>query len=135
MATERPAARRATRQLARVLEAVRSSGIEHPSADRVYERVRRALPRISLGTVYRNLQRLAAEGEIGVTYLEGRVARFDPTPAAHDHFVCQGCGRIEDLPPSEPPSGVASARRAGHLVTAHSLVLYGRCLACREVGT
>jgi Fur family transcriptional regulator, peroxide stress response regulator len=131
MATEARPTRRATRQLALVLEAVRSSGVEHPSADRVYERVRRVLPRISLGTVYRNLQRLADEGRIGVTHLEGRVARFDPTATAHDHFVCQACGGIEDLPPGPPPAGLHAARRAGHLVTSHAVVLYGRCRACR----
>jgi len=75
MAVERLRGRRTTRQLSLVLEAVKSSGVEHPSAERVFERVRSVLPRISLGTVYRNLQRLASEGRIGVTYLESRVAR------------------------------------------------------------
>ncbi|HYY05498.1 MAG TPA: transcriptional repressor [Candidatus Limnocylindria bacterium] len=131
MAAERPRARRSTRQLSVVLEAVRSSGVEHPSADRVFARVRRVLPRISLGTVYRNLQRLAEEGRIGVTYLEGRVARYDPTPATHDHFVCEACGRIEDLAPSQPVTGLRAARRAGHLVTSHAYVLTGRCRSCR----
>jgi Fe2+ or Zn2+ uptake regulation protein len=131
MATERMAGRRNTRQLSVVLEAVQSSGVEHPSADRVFERVRRVLPRISLGTVYRNLQRLAEEGRIGVTHLADRAARFDPTPAAHDHFVCQRCGRIEDLPPTPPTAGLRLARRAGHQVTSHALVIYGRCRACR----
>ena len=131
MAAEPPRPRRSTRQLSVVLEAVRSSGVEHPSADRVFARVRKVLPRISLGTVYRNLQRLAEEGRIGVTFLEGRVARYDPTTATHDHFVCEGCGRIEDLAPSRPTTGLRAARRAGHLVTAHAYVLTGRCRSCR----
>jgi len=131
MATERPRARRNTRQLSVVLEAVRSSGVEHPSADRVFARVRKVLPRISLGTVYRNLQRLAEEGQIGVTYLEGRVARYDPMTSTHDHFVCAACGRIEDLSPSRPVAGLRAARRAGHVVTAHAYVLTGHCRRCR----
>ena len=53
--------RRKTRQLAFVLDAVRASGTEHPSADRIFARVRGVLPTISLGTVYRNLHRLAAD--------------------------------------------------------------------------
>ncbi len=130
MASERPRARRNTRQLAVVLDAVRSPGVEHPSADRVFARVRKVLPRISLGTVYRNLQRLAEEGQIGVTYLEGRLARYDPTPSTHDHFVCELCGRIEDLTPSRPLAGLRAARRAGHVVTAHAYVLSGRCRSC-----
>ncbi|HUE30441.1 MAG TPA: transcriptional repressor, partial [Verrucomicrobiae bacterium] len=82
-------------------------------------------------TVYRNLQRLAEDGRIGVTYLEGRVARYDPTPSTHDHFVCEACGRIEDLTPSRPMTGLRAARRAGHLVTGHAYVLTGRCRSCR----
>jgi Fe2+ or Zn2+ uptake regulation protein len=128
MAAERR--RRTTRQLSVVLDAVRASGVEHPSAERVFERVRCVLPRVSLGTVYRNLQRLAAEGRIGVTYLEGRVARYDPTPAGHDHFVCRLCGRVDDLAPTRPAAGLRAARRAGHVVTSHAVVLYGRCRDC-----
>ena len=130
MATSERRARRTTRQLALVLETVRASGTEHPSADQVFARVRRQLPRISLGTVYRNLQRLAREGRIGVTYLEGRVTRYDPTPALHDHFVCQRCGRIDDLAVGPPREGLSAARRAGHEVTSHALVLYGACRDC-----
>jgi Fur family peroxide stress response transcriptional regulator len=132
MAVERLRGRRTTRQLSLVLEAVKSSGVEHPSAERVFERVRSVLPRISLGTVYRNLQRLASEGRIGVTYLESRVARYDPTPAGHDHFVCGQCGRIEDLAPTRPTAGLRAARRAGHVVTSHAVVLHGRCHDCPE---
>lgn len=121
-----------TRQLAVVLAAVKGSGVVHPSADDVFARVRPVLPRISLGTVYRNLQRLAAEGRIGVTHVDGRAARYDPTPDGHDHFVCRRCGRIEDLPTDEAPEGVRAARRAGHEVSAHALVLYGRCRDCLE---
>ena len=132
MALERRPGRRTTRQLSLVLEAVKRSGVEHPSAERVFERVRHVLPRISLGTVYRNLQCLAAEGRIGVTYLEGRVARYDPTPAGHDHFVCRLCGRVDDLAPTHPAAGIRAARRAGHVVTSHAVLLYGRCRECPE---
>jgi len=106
--------RRKTRQLAFVLDAVRASGTEHPSADRIFARVRGVLPTISLGTVYRNLHRLADEGRIGVLHLADRLARFDPTPGGHDHFVCEGCGRIEDLPTAPLDVEANAARRAGH---------------------
>ena len=132
MALEASPGRRTTRQLSLVLEAVKASGVEHPSAERVFERVRRVLPRISLGTVYRNLQRLAAEGRIGVTYLEGRVARYDPTLAGHDHFVCRLCGRVDDLSPTHPAAGIRAARRAGHVVSSYAVLLYGRCRDCPE---
>ena len=124
--------RRTTRQLMLVLEAVQGSGTAHPSADEVFAQVRRQLPRISLGTVYRNLTRLAAEGRIGVLHADGRAARFDPTPGPHDHFLCQRCGSIDDLGTTRPAEGWRMAHRRGHEVTAHALVLYGLCCGCRQ---
>ena len=132
---EAEARRRKTRQLALVLDAVLASGTEHPSADGIFARVRAVLPTISLGTVYRNLHRLADEGRIGVLHLADRLARFDPTPGGHDHFVCEGCGRIEDLPTAPLDVEANAARRAGHHVTGHALVLYGRCRACAASAT
>lgn len=131
MATRTEPARRSTRQLATVLAAVRASGVEHPSAECIHAEVRRRLPQISLGTVYRNLQRLADDGLIGVTRPGGGPARYDPTPGGHDHFVCCACGHIEDVPGSRPRAGWRAARRAGHLVASHALVLYGHCRDCR----
>ena len=121
------ARRRTTRQLALVLDAVRASGTEHPSADRIFARVRAVLPTISLGTVYRNLHRLAAEGHIGIVHLGDRL---DPMPGGHDHFVCEQCGHIEDLPATSLDLEANAARQAGHQVTGHALVLYGLCRAC-----
>ena len=123
--------RRTTPQLAVVLEAVRTSGAEHPTAERIYDRVRRVLPSISLGTVYRNLQRLVQEGQIGAAQLGARSLHYDPTAAPHDHFVCRGCGRVEDLTVDAPEPLHDPAHRAGHAVTSHTLVLYGQCRSCR----
>jgi len=128
-----PDRRRTTRQLALVLDTVQRSGTEHPTADRVFERVRQVLPHISLGTVYRNLQRLAGERRIGVTF-EGRVGRYDPTPTRHDHFLCESCGRIDDLDPTPVDAALAAAGRAGHAATSHTVVVYGRCRDCRRRG-
>jgi Fe2+ or Zn2+ uptake regulation protein len=124
--------RRSTLQLAVVLHAVQSSGTEHPTAERIYERVRRILPSISLGTVYRNLQRLVQEGRIGAAQLGARSLHYDPTTDAHDHFVCQQCGRVEDLMESAAEPARQAAHHAGHDVTSHTLVLFGRCRECRE---
>lgn len=122
--------RRQTRQLALVLAAVQSAGAEHPTAEDVCRRVRRVLPNVSLGTVYRNLQRLVAEGRVGVAQVGSRVARYDPIPSRHDHFVCGACGRIDDLTAPPPAALRRAAEDAGHHVTGHALVLYGRCHAC-----
>ncbi len=69
--------KRNTHQLQVVYQAV-CQARSHSSADEVYWQARRILPRISLGTVYHDLQRLVDEGRIGVFLLGERTARYDP---------------------------------------------------------
>ncbi len=71
---------------------------DHPSADIIYEEVRKFLPRISLGTVYRNLEIMSEAGTIMKLETGGSIKRFDPFPDPHPHFRCIKCGAIEDLP-------------------------------------
>ena len=76
--------RRSTRQRRVVFEAVIGTK-SHPTAEWVYDAVRREMPRVSLGTVYRNLQVLAEEGKIRSFERGGRI-RYDGDLALHDHF-------------------------------------------------
>src|SRR5713226_9782672 len=122
--------KRATPQLAAVYEALQGDH-SHPSADEIYLRVRKTLPRISLGTVYRNLQRLVREGKIRMVLLGGRVARYDPMVAEHDHFICQQCGRVEDvLLERDRRMTLAPLMDEGFAVTAHSMAIHGVCQSC-----
>ena len=69
----------------------------HPTAAELYAKVRRRLPRISLGTVYRNLDLLAEMGKIQKLDLAGGETRFDGNPEPHCHMRCVRCGRVDDL--------------------------------------
>jgi Fe2+ or Zn2+ uptake regulation protein len=88
---------RMTRQRKVILEELRRIN-NHPSADELYERVRERLPRISLGTVYRNLEILTELGEIQTLELSGSIRRFDGIPTKHYHIRCIQCGRVDDAP-------------------------------------
>jgi len=117
-----------------VLEVVRATDA-HPTAETVHRMVRRRLPRVSLGTVYRNLRLLVAEGL--VKELHGPHARFDGNTSEHHHFTCLWCGRILDVdgPLTEPHSRALCSRvaaRGGFSVTHHRIEFYGRCAACRR---
>ena len=81
--------RRTTKQLEVVWDAVREDK-SHPTADQIYDRVRRKLPNISLGTVYRNLQKLVADQKLQVL-MRGRSQHFDPLVERHQHFICETC--------------------------------------------
>jgi Fe2+ or Zn2+ uptake regulation protein len=123
--------RRQTLQRRVIRETVRSSRI-HPTAEHVYDQVRRRLPRISLGTVYRNLQLLVSEGELQVWSRGGR-ARFDGDLSDHDHFVCEACGLLLDL--ERPATALSTEKRLrarGHEVNDRVLDFIGLCRDCRR---
>jgi Fur family ferric uptake transcriptional regulator len=69
----------------------------HPTADQLYEIVRKRLPGISLSTVYRNLEILSAEGVIMKMDMAGTQKRFDGTVENHYHIRCVECGRLDDI--------------------------------------
>ena len=62
----------------------------HPTAEMVYQQLKPEMPRLSLGTVYRNLQQMAREGRL--TELDGPVTRFDAVTRPHTHFRCRAWG-------------------------------------------
>ncbi len=88
---------RTTQQRTIILEEVRASN-SHPSADELYSRVKKRLPRISLGTVYRNLEILTQLGEIQELKLSGSLKRYDWNPNKHYHIRCINCDRVDDAP-------------------------------------
>ncbi|MDE0342892.1 MAG: transcriptional repressor [Deltaproteobacteria bacterium] len=120
---------RRTRQLEVIWEAVKGE-MSHPTADQIYDRVRKDMPHISLGTVYRNLQKLAADGKLQILTID-RTQHFDPLLKKHPHFICESCGKVYDvtLDRSDEAAPVLSPE-TGFTVTSHQLSLYGTCEMC-----
>lgn len=126
-----PSPRRSTRQRRFVYEAVMATDA-HPTAEWVYEAVRRAMPRISLGTVYRNLQVLVDEGRLKSFTRDGRT-RYDGDLAPHDHFACDRCGLLLDIPRAAEPLPVEKRLKArGFAVSGRVLEFHGLCRKCRR---
>jgi len=69
----------------------------HPTANEVFDMVRKRLPRIGLGTVYRNLDLLAEKGIIKKLEVGGEQKRFDGDTSQHYHVRCVKCNRVEDI--------------------------------------
>lgn len=88
---------RMTRQRKVILEELLKQNT-HPSADEIYQMVRRRMPRISLGTVYRNLEVLASMGKIQKLELSGALKRYDWNTKKHYHIRCLHCDRVDDAP-------------------------------------
>ena len=112
-------------------------GLEtHPTASELYEIVRKRLPRISLGTVYRNLDVLHEDGQIVKLDLVGHEARFDGMVTPHCHVRCTTCGKVRDLPEIDPRKfDLASVEMNGFLIEGFKLEYSGICPECRVRST
>ena len=123
--------RRNTRQRALILETVQKHR-DHPSAEQIYTEVRAISPRISRGTVYRNLKLLNETGSI--RHMEMPDAdRFDWRNDRHYHLRCTGCGRVIDVS-IDYQEGLDQdlAEKTGYLMVFHHTTFEGLCPACRE---
>lgn len=110
-----------------VLERVRT----HPTADEIFRQTRRAMPDISLATVYKALDAFVACGAVRKMATSGDPARFDVRTDPHHHFHCLGCRRVLDV--EDPGIGEWILDRgvgAGMTVSGFSLVLEGYCRDC-----
>ena len=87
---------RLTSQRQVILEELRKVK-SHPTANEVYDMVRKRLPRIGLGTVYRNLDLLAEKGIIKKLESGGEQKRFDGDISPHYHIRCMQCNRVDDI--------------------------------------
>jgi Fur family ferric uptake transcriptional regulator len=123
--------RRSTRQRRVILEELRKLN-SHPTAVDLYEIARRRLPKLSLGTVYRNLEVLARCGDIQKLELTNGESRFDGNPAQHCHVRCVRCGRVDDVrDPASYPRLDRIRRLGGFAVLGYNLEFVGVCTKCR----
>jgi Fur family ferric uptake transcriptional regulator len=123
---------RMTRQRQVILEELRKAN-SHLTADEVYQIVRRRLPRISLGTVYRNLEVLSESGVIKKLELGGTQKLFDGKAETHYHARCIRCGRVDDVP-GDLSSIISDVFRgvSDYEISGHELVLTGLCPDCKS---
>ncbi len=129
---EEKGAKRMTLQRSAILEELRRERF-HPTADELYERVRQRFPRISLGTVYRNLQVLVNDGRIRKVESDGKLMRFDGTLDEHQHIRCLSCGRLEDVGFGLKPGLMDSvSAESGYDVTGCAVMFEGLCPDCRK---
>ncbi len=121
-----------SRQRDAILEVLKSTK-SHPTADWVYEEVRKTIPKISLGTVYRNLAKLSEDNIIVKLGLGTGVEHFDGNPELHYHVMCTDCGAIEDIE-AEPLNELndwASKLFKGEIYK-HSAIFFGKCEKCKN---
>ena len=122
---------RETKQRRIVYETVKSTH-SHPTADWVFEEVRRRLPKVSLGTVYRNLGVLKEEGLVREIYGNDRRAHYDADTSKHAHFICSACDQITDVRGVRQVDWRTMKDLVGCEVDGQEVVFTGRCAGCSQ---
>lgn len=123
---------RMTNQREIILRELRKSK-RHLSADELYDIVKKVMPRISLATVYRNLEILSEAGLIGKLEISGRQKRFDFDVSDHDHIYCVVCHKVDnlDIERKDVDSEQLGAA-AGYAITGYRVEIIGICPECQE---
>ena len=121
-----------SRQREQVLRTLKEN-VVHPTAEYLYEILRNKNPKISLATLYRNLNQLAEAGEIKkIDGLESS-AHFDHNTHEHYHFICDECKKVFDISANVAPDIISKTEtETGFKIKGHDIVFHGLCHECRE---
>lgn len=121
-----------TKQRETILAVVRASS-GHPTATWIYQQARRKIPRISLGTIYRNLRWMTGQGLLSEIRIGERTSRFEAVREKHSHLYCLACGQIQDLPLLlEKHLERKAGRISGYAILDHNLEMWGVCPSCQR---
>jgi len=122
--------RRMTQQRKVILEELNKL-TSHPTAEELHRIVRNRLPKISIATVYRNLEMLSADGEVLKMEVAGTQRRFDGTTDNHYHIRCSVCGRVDDVHMALVDEIEKTAQKnSGYRVLSHRVEFTGICSDC-----
>ncbi|MFV0436349.1 MAG: Fur family transcriptional regulator [Desulfopila sp.] len=106
---------------------------QHLTADELFARVKKIMPRISLATVYRNLETLSEAKMIAKLEVSGRQKRFDYDMREHDHIYCVVCHRVDNLAiDRESIRGTGWNSSNGYAVQGFRLEVAGICPDCQQ---
>jgi Fur family transcriptional regulator, peroxide stress response regulator len=107
----------------------------HPSAESLYQEIRKEYPGISFATVYNTLAKLAEAGKILELDIDPGKKRFDPSVIPHHHFFCKICGSVFDVI-QDSPLGIKDRLNIkdldGHQIEGVQLNFKGVCKSCRR---
>lgn len=119
-----------SRQREAIVNYLRST-TAHPTAETIYENIRKVYPNVSLGTIYRNLNLLVTHNQILKLSCGDGSDRFDGNTIPHNHFLCRCCNQVLDLEmePIDHINVIAGAGFSGK-IQGHVTYFYGVCENC-----
>ncbi len=125
--------RRKSRQRERIYEFIRSR-MDHPTAQHVYDALKKEMPSISLGNVYRNINILVEEERLTRREFGDGMERYDAIPGSHYHFICDTCKTVVDFPMMSQDLINKKARgMTQNHISGHTILFYGMCDKCHKL--
>jgi Fur family transcriptional regulator, peroxide stress response regulator len=126
------AATRKSRQRELILQLLRHSTV-HPTADWIYEKLKKEFPSLSLGTVYRNLTILIDQGLVKKIHSGSTYDRFEANISPHYHLICRACGKIMDFEMQDYNTINEKARQLTRFqIDHHKIDFFGLCENCQS---
>lgn len=124
-----------SRQREIILDTLKENAV-HPTAEYLYSVLKKENPKISLATLYRNLNQLAEYGVIKkIDGLEPS-SHYDHNTHAHYHFICDNCKKIYDINSDIAPELVQRAEtETDFQILGHDIVFHGICKECKAAGS
>jgi Fur family peroxide stress response transcriptional regulator len=104
---------------------------EHPSAETIYNRIKRYYPNVSLTTIYRTLETFERHGLISVVNTLYNAARYDANIDHHTHLVCVVCKKLEDIY-DDTLSGFDFSGKTDYKILGYKLLINGICSECQK---
>jgi Fur family peroxide stress response transcriptional regulator len=122
--------RRNSKQRERIFELIQSSK-EHPTAQRIYEILKKEIKSLSIGNVYRNIRILIEQGRILCRDFGDGIEHYDAIIEIHYHFICEKCKSVSDFSMPIQESITKNAQKLSkHLIKGHTIHFYGTCENC-----
>jgi Fe2+ or Zn2+ uptake regulation protein len=125
---------RQTNQRQLIYDYALNASLAHPTAEQIFQAVRKRLPRISFGTIYRNLDILEKQGLLVPLCYGKEHLRYDAIAENHYHFICTRCDKVENVVCEELLElNNQIKKRHGFKVQFHRMCFYGLCADCRQL--
>lgn len=125
---------KATLPRIKILQILEENPLRHMSAEDVYKILLGTDEDVGLATVYRVLTQFEAAGLVSRHHFEGGQSVFEINEGEHhDHILCTGCGKVDEfVDETIEQRQRAIAKKAGYVMTDHSLYIYGVCPECQK---
>ena len=104
---------------------------DHPSAEKIFETVRKQYPMMSFATVYNTLELLKEKGVVRELTIDPERRRYDPDTSRHHHLICTGCRKIVDIF-GDFSVNLPEENERSFEVTGNHIEFYGLCPGCKE---